>query len=95
MVWFESLPDDEHGSHGCVLMDAEGFEGAFPPNCLFELRHVIEDGFEAPNGVFVRQRLLVVRATFAWQLLTTEARRVGRVVLTAREAKYTRALLGA
>ena len=75
-------------------MFGDGPRGAFPPNCLFELMHVVEDGFEAPNGVFVRQRLLIVRATFAWQLTTQEAQRVAHVVLTSREARYTRALIG-
>ena len=38
--------------------------GAFPPNTLFRLRSVQEGGFEAPSGVFVKQRLLTVSATF-------------------------------
>ena len=93
VVCFESAPADEEGLHAAVMF-GDGPRGAFPPNCLFELMHVIEDGFEAPNGVFVRQRLLVVRATFAWQLTAQEALRVAHVVLTSREARYTRALIG-
>lgn len=93
VVCFESSPADDEGLHAAVMF-GDCPRGAFPPNCLFELMHVIEHGFEAPNGVFVRQRLLVVRATFAWQLTTIEAQRVAHVVLTSREARYTRALMG-
>jgi len=93
VVCFESAPADENGLHAAVMF-GDGPRGAFPPNCLFELTRVVEEGFEAPNGVFVRQRLLVVRATFAWQLTTSEAQRVAHVVLTSREARYTRALIG-
>ncbi|KAL1521667.1 hypothetical protein AB1Y20_021322 [Prymnesium parvum] len=93
VVCFESAPADEDGLHAAIML-GNGTRGAFPPNCRFELTDVIEGGFEAPNGVFVRQRLLVVRATYAWQLTTREVQRVERVVLASREALYTRSLLG-
>ncbi len=93
VVCFESAAADECGMHAAVML-GDGLRGAFPPNTRFTLKEVIEGGFTAPNGVRVQQRLLVVTATFAWQLSTREEQRVRHVVMTAREANITRALIG-
>lgn len=93
VVCFESAPADEEGLHSAIML-GDSRRGAFPPNCRFELRDVLENGFEAPNGIFVRQRLLVVRATYAWQMTSCEAQLATDVVHRTREAKYTGALLG-
>ena len=63
VVCFESAPSDEHGFHTAAVMTETN--GAFPPNTLFALKRVEEPGqWEAPNGVFPQQRLLVVTATY-------------------------------
>ena len=43
---------------------ADGDAAAFPPNTLFRLKRVERRGFTAPNGVFVKQPLYVVSATY-------------------------------
>lgn len=69
VVAFESSAEDEHGHHAGVAIEREckswdENEVAFPPNCLFRLKEVKPDGFEAPGGTWVPNRLLVVTATF-------------------------------
>lgn len=68
VVAFESHPEDEQGYHAAVMLERkdrlhEECEGVFPPNCLYRLKR-IQEGFLAPGGVFVNQRLLVVTATY-------------------------------
>eukprot|EP00322_Chrysochromulina_rotalis_P013764 CAMPEP_0115837498 /NCGR_PEP_ID=MMETSP0287-20121206/5250_1 /TAXON_ID=412157 /ORGANISM="Chrysochromulina rotalis, Strain UIO044" /LENGTH=718 /DNA_ID=CAMNT_0003291007 /DNA_START=17 /DNA_END=2173 /DNA_ORIENTATION=+ len=64
VVMFESALPDDHGMHAPVTILPGEFECHFPPNTLFRLVRTEEDGFDAPGGVRVRQRLLVVRATY-------------------------------
>jgi hypothetical protein len=46
------------------VMQPSGTAGAFAPNCFFTLKDKLEHGSEAPNGIWVRQTLLVVTATY-------------------------------
>ena len=64
VVCFVSRPEDEIGAHSAVLTYTDQ-TGVFPPNTLFRLQEVKKPGsWEAPGGVFPRQRLLVVTATY-------------------------------
>jgi len=65
VVCFEPQRNDEHGFAHEPVMFAEHF-GSFPPNTLFRVRDVLEPGtWEAMvPGLFPRQRLIVVTATF-------------------------------
>ena len=64
IVGFESAPDDEHGYHTAVMLE-DTDRGVFPPNTLFRLKRVVEAGFwEGPGGVYPKQRLLIVTATY-------------------------------
>ena len=69
VVAFESAGEDEHGYHAGVVIERANVpwsesEAVFPPNCLYRLKRVQPDGFESPGGVWVRQKLLVVTATY-------------------------------
>lgn len=70
VVCFESAPDDEHGAHAAIptawSKSTHMLEnGVFPPNTLYRLKEVKQPGeWEAPGGVRVQQRLLVVTATY-------------------------------
>ena len=56
-------PDDERGMHAPVMRGT--YSCIFPPNTRFELQEVIGPReWEAPNGVYPQQRLLVVTATY-------------------------------
>ena len=61
VVCFESAPTDERGMHSALMGRTDGY---FPPNTLFRLKKVDRTGFTAPNGVFVRQPLYTVVATY-------------------------------
>ena len=64
IVGFISRPKDAFGAHSAVLTYSDR-TGSFPPNTLFKLREVREAGtWEAPGGVYPKQRLLVVSATY-------------------------------
>ena len=64
VVCFESASDDELGAHSAIMLDSEEV-GVFPPNTLFSLKRIEAPGtWEAPNGLYPRQRLLVVTATY-------------------------------
>lgn len=63
VVGFLPLEDSADGAHSAVSTGAT--YGCFPPNTLFRLREVKEAGtWAAPGGVWPRQRLLVVSATY-------------------------------
>jgi len=63
IICFESAPDDEHGAHSAV--ETSHSSGDFPPNTLFRFKEVREPGsWEAPGGVYPKQRLIVVTATY-------------------------------
>ena len=66
VVGFVSRVEDESGIHSAILTYNDQ-TGAFPPNTLFRLQEVKAPGtWEAPGGkgIFPRQRLLVVTATY-------------------------------
>ena len=62
VVAFESAAEDAFGLHEAIALSDT--VGAFPPNTLFRLRRIDRQGFTAPNGVFVRQPLITVSATY-------------------------------
>jgi len=63
VICFESAADDEHGAHAAVVTSPDS--GDFPPNTLFRFKEVKAPGtWQAPGGVFPKQRLLVVTATY-------------------------------
>ena len=64
MVCFEPAKDDDNGVHSPIMIDP--YNGCFPPNTLYRLKRVIAAGeWEAAGtGVYPRQRLLVVTATW-------------------------------
>jgi hypothetical protein len=64
VVAFESESEDEHGYHAATMQDMKHITGIFPPICLYRLKRVEPDGFFAPGGVYVKQKLLVVTATY-------------------------------
>ena len=70
IVCFESSAATEQGCHAAIMTESYGCErrpthGAFPPNTLYRLIDVKEAGtWQAPTGITVNQRLLVVRATY-------------------------------
>mmetsp|Transcript_10032 Transcript_10032/g.33142 ORF Transcript_10032/g.33142 Transcript_10032/m.33142 type:complete len:689 (-) Transcript_10032:115-2181(-) len=68
IVCFVSSDASDQGFHTAILteaIDAEPTHGVFPPNTLFRLLEVKPPGsWTAPNGVVVKQMLLVVSATF-------------------------------
>ena len=70
IVGFEPALEDEQGYHSAVLLEQSDenekshYEYVFPPNCLFRIKRVESDGFKAPNGIFVKQKLIIVTATF-------------------------------
>ena len=63
VVCFAVELTDSEGCMHCPIMLASFTVGYFPPNTYFTLKDV-RDGFEAPNGVWVRRQLLVVSATY-------------------------------
>ena len=64
IVGFLSNPQDTEGAHSAVLTYTD-MTGSFPPNTLFRLREVREAGtWKAPGGVYPKQKLLVVSATY-------------------------------
>ena len=63
VVCFESIATDGVDMHAAIMTENQSF-GVFPPNTLFRLKAVEEGGFTAPGGQRVRQRLLVVTATY-------------------------------
>ncbi|KAL1521882.1 hypothetical protein AB1Y20_021533 [Prymnesium parvum] len=64
IVGFTSTSEDEHGAHSAVLTYTDQ-TGVFPPNTLFRLKKIMQAGeWEAPGGVFPKQRLLIVGATY-------------------------------
>jgi len=67
IIRIDSAPDDEVGAHAAILMDNDE-RGIFPPHTCFALTDVKQPGeWLAPGGVQVKQRLLVVKATYvAW-----------------------------
>ena len=65
VVCFESIATmDGDDMHAAIMTEKTQEFGVFPPNTLFRLKSVEEDGFIAPGGQRVRQRLLVVTATY-------------------------------
>lgn len=69
VVAFESSPEDEEGYHAPIMFERsdrafEDCKGYFPPNCLFRLKGVQEGGFMAPGNIWVKQKLIIVTATF-------------------------------
>ena len=59
VVGFVSCVQDDEGAHSAILTYSDK-TGAFPPNTLFRLKEVKPPGgWEAPGGVFPKQRLLV------------------------------------
>ena len=63
VVRFDSGPADEQGMHAAIMLTEE--RGTFPPNTLFRLKQVLQPGFwEAPGGLYPKQKLYVVTATY-------------------------------
>ena len=63
VIGFESAPNDEHGAHAPVLTSSTA--AAFPPDTIYRLKEIKAAGeWEAPNGIWPNQRLLVVTATY-------------------------------
>ncbi|KAJ1433195.1 hypothetical protein B484DRAFT_429616 [Ochromonadaceae sp. CCMP2298] len=76
IVAFESSPENEQGYHAAVALERNDrslteYSCVFPPNCLYRLKRIEPDGFRAPGGVFVKQKLLVVTATYRSPLPST------------------------
>jgi hypothetical protein len=64
VVGFESRPSDDIGVHTMVSTYTL-LSGTFPPNTLLRLRKIVPAGqWEAPGGIYPKQRLLVVTATY-------------------------------
>jgi len=56
-------PDSEGCLHAPVMLPGRT-SAIFPPNCFFTLKSILENGFRAPNNVWVKRQLLVVTATY-------------------------------
>ena len=64
IVGFVCRQTDEHGIHSGIEVSWQE-SVAFPPNTLFRLRKIVPPGrWQAPGGVYPRQRLLLVTCTF-------------------------------
>jgi len=65
VVAFESAPDDNFGCHMAIL-GAHANSARFPPLTYFTFQRVVPPGkWQAPGGLYPRQRLIVMRATYA------------------------------
>jgi len=64
VVCFESgdSEDGDHAVHNAVRIHETA--AAYPPNTLFRLVRIDEDGFKLPNGLHVKQRLLTVHSSY-------------------------------
>lgn len=72
VVAFESAPDDEQGCHMAIL-GAHTNSARFPPLTRFEFQREVAPGkWEAPGGTFPKQKLIVMRATYAAPLAQLE-----------------------
>mmetsp|Transcript_18409 Transcript_18409/g.27975 ORF Transcript_18409/g.27975 Transcript_18409/m.27975 type:complete len:774 (+) Transcript_18409:71-2392(+) len=70
VVGFLSSPENEEGYHAAIMFSKatggndDKLKGYFPPNCLFRVKEIREGGFAAPGDIWVKQKLIIVTATF-------------------------------
>ena len=78
IVCFESAGPSQQGLHSAIMLDVARLNGAFPPNTLFRLKSVRAPGtWDAPGGIKVNQRLLVVTVTYRQSTLSARSGLVG------------------